>query len=113
MTPLLKRLESLGYVQRRRPVDDERSVEVSLTEQGARRRAEAEDLPVAGSHAFGLTEQQTATLRDLLRRVTDNTSGYAQRRLAGCAQPEQNAWPGGYGRPGGHPAASNTATGSR
>lgn len=34
LTPILKKLESLGYVTRRRDPDDERQVVVSLTEAG-------------------------------------------------------------------------------
>ncbi len=35
LTPLLKRLEANGFVERRRRVDDERSVDVVLTDEGA------------------------------------------------------------------------------
>ncbi|MDR2742786.1 MAG: MarR family transcriptional regulator [Treponema sp.] len=34
LTPLLKRLESLGLITRRRDSEDERSVTVSITEEG-------------------------------------------------------------------------------
>src|SRR3954465_14583834 len=35
LTPLLKRLEALGYVRRRRRADDERAVSITLTDEGA------------------------------------------------------------------------------
>lgn len=35
MSPLVRRLESMGHVERRRSPDDERSTIVSLTESGA------------------------------------------------------------------------------
>ncbi|WP_005035196.1 MarR family winged helix-turn-helix transcriptional regulator [Holophaga foetida] len=41
LTPLLKRLEGLGYVTRRRSLEDERRVLVSLTEGGLALRAGA------------------------------------------------------------------------
>ncbi|MBP1627610.1 MAG: MarR family transcriptional regulator [Holophagaceae bacterium] len=41
LTPLLKRLEGLGYVTRRRSLEDERRVLVSLTDQGRELRKEA------------------------------------------------------------------------
>jgi DNA-binding MarR family transcriptional regulator len=83
LTPLLKRLEVLGYVQRRRRVDDERGVEVTLTEEGVRLRQRAAGLPAELSHAFGLTDRQLSTLRDLLGELTDHTSRFvAGRRTA-------------------------------
>ena len=44
LTPLLKRLEGLGLVERRRSREDERKVIVSLTSKGSAMRAEAQDI---------------------------------------------------------------------
>ncbi|SDB45224.1 MarR family winged helix-turn-helix transcriptional regulator [Belnapia rosea] len=41
LTPLLKRLEALGYVRRSRDTADERQVRISLTEQGRALREKA------------------------------------------------------------------------
>jgi hypothetical protein len=62
--------------------DDECGVDVTLTEEGAELRARGKNLPVELSQAYGLTDQQTATLREPLRTVTDNTSRYAPRARA-------------------------------
>jgi len=45
LTPLTKRLEALGLLQRRRSTEDERHVEISLTPVGKRLRARAEAIP--------------------------------------------------------------------
>ncbi|WP_406691268.1 MarR family transcriptional regulator [Saccharopolyspora sp. ID03-671] len=45
LSPLLKRLEAVGYVVRTRSRSDERRLEVALTDEGARLRAEAEKIP--------------------------------------------------------------------
>ena len=45
LTPLTKRLEALGLLQRRRSSEDERHVEISLTPAGKRLRARAEAIP--------------------------------------------------------------------
>jgi DNA-binding MarR family transcriptional regulator len=45
LTPLLKRLESAGFVGRIRDVEDERRVHVTLTATGRRLRARAEKIP--------------------------------------------------------------------
>lgn len=76
LTPLLKRLETLGYLRRQRRADDERAVEVTLTPEGAELREQAAHVPVEISKALGLTGTQTAALRDLLRAVSDNTAAY-------------------------------------
>lgn len=44
LTPLLKRLEAMGLVDRRRSMEDERRVLVTLTSKGAAQRAEAGDV---------------------------------------------------------------------
>ena len=77
LTPLLKRLEALGFIQRQRRTDDERAVTISLTQGGWQLRAEATDIPLDISRAFGLSAADTATLHALLRRVVSNTSEYA------------------------------------
>ena len=45
LSPLLKRLEATGYVERRRSTADERALEVRLTPAGRELRAEAEKVP--------------------------------------------------------------------
>jgi MarR family transcriptional regulator, organic hydroperoxide resistance regulator len=45
LTPLCKRLETMGLLQRRRNAHDERQVELSLTSAGKALRAKAETIP--------------------------------------------------------------------
>ena len=45
LSPLLKRLEATGYVERKRSTSDERALEVTLTDSGRALRAEAEKIP--------------------------------------------------------------------
>lgn len=53
LTPLLKRLEAQGAIERRRAPDDERVVRVRLTEKGHALRAECRDLPKAAACRLG------------------------------------------------------------
>ena len=76
LTPLLKRLELLGYLRRQRRVSDERTVEVTVTESGAALREKAAGIPAEISRALGLDAEHTAALRDLLRAVSTNTARY-------------------------------------
>ena len=80
LTPLLKRLEATGLVARRRRADDERAVEVTLTEEGTALRERVADVPVQISQALALTADQSTELRDLLRKVQDGTARYASKR---------------------------------
>jgi DNA-binding MarR family transcriptional regulator len=77
LTPLLKRLEAMGYILRQRRADDERAVRIVLTDGGLSLRSEATDVPIEISRALGLSAADTDTLRTLLRRVVTNTSAFA------------------------------------
>lgn len=65
LTPLLKRLETLGHVQRRRSADDERRVDISLTPSGRKLRRQALDIPgqLACASACELNELVALTQR--------------------------------------------------
>jgi MarR family transcriptional regulator, organic hydroperoxide resistance regulator len=54
LSPLLKRLETRGLVRRVRRADDERSVEITLTDDGEAMRQKAEWVPAEVSRAIGL-----------------------------------------------------------
>jgi MarR family transcriptional regulator, organic hydroperoxide resistance regulator len=76
LSPLLKRLEKLGLVRRERRAEDERSVSVSLTEEGKALRAKAHSLPTTIGDAMGLTAPQQAELRTTLRALTNSVNTY-------------------------------------
>ncbi len=72
LSPLLKRLEATGFVQRRRAADDERRVDIVLTDHGRAVRARACAIPTEMAQAAGLTGDEAAALRTLLRKLTDS-----------------------------------------
>jgi DNA-binding MarR family transcriptional regulator len=75
LTPLLKRLETLGYIKRRRDPVDERQVRVQLTERGRKLRAKALHIPGCILAASGLdtrTAKQLMTTIATLRRALEN-----------------------------------------
>lgn len=74
LSPLLKRLETNGLLRRERRRDDERSVAIRLTGVGARMRDQAAAVPLAIGDAMGLTPDQDALAKQLLRLVTANVS---------------------------------------
>lgn len=62
LTPLLKRLETLGYIRRNRDPADERQVRVRLTETGRTLRAKALHIPGCILAASGLDAKEAAQL---------------------------------------------------
>jgi DNA-binding MarR family transcriptional regulator len=62
LTPLLKRLEALGYIQRTRDAADERRVIVSLTAAGKKLKTRAEAVPQDILCATGCTVTELKTL---------------------------------------------------
>jgi MarR family transcriptional regulator, organic hydroperoxide resistance regulator len=70
LTPLLKRLEALGYVHRRRDPADERRVLVSLTATGTDLRDRVASVPATLLQRAGLELGEAQALRDELTRLT-------------------------------------------
>ncbi len=78
LSPLLKRLQAMGYVQRSRDLADERQVRVTLTERGRKIRKQA----AAGRQevvcASGRTEEQIQALKRELDQLRDALLGQAE-----------------------------------
>ncbi len=70
LSPLLKRLEATGLVTRRRSVDDERSVIVSLTPSGAALQKQAASVPAELVRATGMSPAELKSLRETLTALT-------------------------------------------
>ena len=79
LSPLLKRMEAHDLVRRRRSVDDERRVEVTLTEKGDGLRNEARTVPERLARTLEIPSEELVSLREILHRVTssalDQTTG--------------------------------------
>lgn len=69
LSPLLKRLEAAGLVARRRLTEDERSVEVALTQAGKNMKKRAAAIPQVVVDAYGLDGNEFASLRATLREL--------------------------------------------
>jgi DNA-binding MarR family transcriptional regulator len=78
LSPLLKRLEAAGLVTRSRRRDDERSVEIGLTDAGQALRAKADDVPTRLTCAMGLDTRESGQLLQTLRQVTETVSAYPE-----------------------------------
>ena len=69
MTPVLKSLESKGYVTRKRSKTDERSVSVFLTDRGEALKEKAVDIPAKVAGCVGLEPAEAAVLYEMLYKV--------------------------------------------
>ncbi|WP_127504072.1 MarR family winged helix-turn-helix transcriptional regulator [Actinoplanes solisilvae] len=69
LSPLLKRLETIGYVDRQRDPSDERSLALTLTERGRALRSEAEKIPPAIVARLGMPIEELESLHTALTRV--------------------------------------------
>ena len=70
LSPLLKRLEALGLVERRRSGADERRVAVHLTPAGKDLSSKAGAIPQRLADAAGLTAGELEQLRGTLSKLT-------------------------------------------
>ena len=73
LTPLLKRLEAAGLVQRLRDAADERRVLLRLTPAGRALRARAAAVPTAIGKAVGCSFDELVRLTARLHRLRDET----------------------------------------
>ncbi|HSH54178.1 MAG TPA: MarR family transcriptional regulator, partial [Methylotenera sp.] len=71
LTPLLKRLEKLGFIQRQRAPEDERKVIITLTEEGRALQLQAVDVhaQIACSTGCALNELQELNNQLILLRT--------------------------------------------
>ena len=71
LSPLVKRLEAAGLVTRARRVDDERTLDIALTERGAALRAQALSVPGAMAERLGIDRAQLQQLHELMSTLIE------------------------------------------
>ena len=74
LTPLLKRMEQDGLVNRQRDKADERVVFVSLTNKGIELENEAKDIPFKLASCLALSMEEFISLKAQLDKLMDATS---------------------------------------
>lgn len=72
LTPLLKKLESAGFIQRKRGTEDERSLIVSITQKGIDLKKEAQEIPLKVSCGINLPTHEAVFLRESLKSLIKN-----------------------------------------
>jgi DNA-binding MarR family transcriptional regulator len=69
LSPLVKRLEAIGYLRRERDPADERSLAITLTAQGQALRRRAEQIPPAVVERLGMPIDDLRRLHGALTQV--------------------------------------------
>ena len=69
LSPMLKRLETLGLITRTRSASDERAVAVELTAEGVALRTRALEIPPAVVARLGVELSELEQLRSVLTRI--------------------------------------------
>lgn len=69
LTPVLKHLEAVGYITRRRCPTDERVLLVTITKEGLALRDRAADIPGKLAQCVKLSPDESATLYSLLYKL--------------------------------------------
>ncbi|WP_373741643.1 MarR family winged helix-turn-helix transcriptional regulator [Neisseria sp.] len=72
LTPLLKRLQSKGLVERSRGTDDERSVHIRLTEAGQALERRAAEVPQQLAGCLKMNAAEAEALREAVRKILEN-----------------------------------------
>ena len=73
LTPLLKKLESKGFIKRERSIKDERNLDLTITEKGMDLREKALTIPSKVGKCINLTKEEIETLYKLTYKIIKNT----------------------------------------
>ena len=74
LTPLLKRLELKGLVNRKRSSVDERIVEISLTKKGSTIKEKAECIPAKMAGQLDISLKEAETLKLIVNKILKRTN---------------------------------------
>lgn len=69
LTPLLKRMEQKGMVNRSRSPEDERVVKLSLTEKGKAMKEKAKEIPCRLMESMKISEEELLELKTIITKI--------------------------------------------
>ncbi len=74
LTPLLKKLETKGYINRSRSKKDERVLIVSITPEGEKLKSKARCIPNEMKKCLALTDEEKRTLSGILTKIINTNT---------------------------------------
>ena len=72
ISPLLKRMQQAGYIERKRSEDDDRVVLITLTQAGRQLQEKAKEIPALIASCIDLSSEKAQTLYALLHELLDS-----------------------------------------
>jgi DNA-binding MarR family transcriptional regulator len=72
LTPLLKKLEEKGYIERNKNLKDERNLTISITDKGLKLRDKALDVPKNMGSCIQLSPEEAQLLYKVLYKILNN-----------------------------------------
>lgn len=75
LTPLLKKLESKGYITRKRLDKDERNLDISITKKGLALQEKVKNVPKEIGKCVNLSEDEAKVLYNMLYKILGNVGG--------------------------------------
>ena len=79
LSPMLKKMEQSGYIERNRSKDDDRVVIITLTQNGIDLQEQAKDIPEKVGSCIDLPIEKARELYDLLYELLENQKGQSKR----------------------------------
>ena len=72
LTPLLKKLEQKGLIERKRSDEDERYLDICVTDKGLALRSEACRIQENMCKSVNISEDEARTLKEILGKIMEN-----------------------------------------
>ena len=72
LSPMLKKMEQAGYIERKRSSDDDRVVIVSLTKKGRELQDKAKEIPMKVGGCIDLPPEKAIQLHGVLHELLEN-----------------------------------------
>lgn len=69
LTPLLKKLESKGYIERTRLTTDGRNLILSITERGKKLKEKAKNIPIEVGKCLNIEKEEAIILYQILYKI--------------------------------------------
>ena len=82
LTPVLKRLDQAGYLNRERSAEDERLLTLSITKEGKDLKKKAITIPPCIAACMGLTREEFGLLYMLTRKALSNMEHFQKENNA-------------------------------
>ncbi len=76
LSPLLKKLQQAGYIERQRCKEDERVVRITLTQEGKALQQQAKEIPLKAANCVNLPPEKARALYTLLYELLNQTNNH-------------------------------------